>query len=84
MDELDGSVARVLALLRGGGEPREVLALTTARRTLDLSGLSPSAQAGLLAERAAELAPSQNALAARISSARADRKSTRLNSSHVD
>ncbi len=71
MDELDGSVARVLELLRGAGELREVLALTTARRTLDLSGLSPAAQAGLLAERAWELEPSKDALAARIAAARA-------------
>ncbi|AUG77883.1 hypothetical protein CFP65_3075 [Kitasatospora sp. MMS16-BH015] len=69
MAELDRSVAEVLALLRGGGDLRELLALTTARRGLSLSDLTPDAQAALLAERADVVQPSADALAARIASA---------------
>ncbi|WP_052845415.1 tyrosine--tRNA ligase [Streptomyces sp. NRRL S-31] len=71
MPELDRSMARVLALLRGGGDIRDVLAVTTERRGLDLSDLAPEAQAALLAERTAALEPSPAALAARITDAAA-------------
>ncbi|MGH3930932.1 MAG: hypothetical protein ACRDTF_13255, partial [Pseudonocardiaceae bacterium] len=45
---------------------RELLELTTQRRGLDLSDLSPVEQAALIAERSQELQPSTEALAARI------------------
>jgi tyrosyl-tRNA synthetase len=45
---------------------RELLELTTRRRTLDLSDLSPKDQATLIAERSQELQPSADALAERI------------------
>lgn len=44
----------------------ELLKLTTQRRSLDLSDLSPTEQATLIAERSQELQPSADALAQRI------------------
>lgn len=69
MSELDRSTARALAVLRGGGDLRELLVLTTRRRRLDLSDLTPEAQAALLAARTLEVCPSTAALAARITTA---------------
>ncbi|MET8136337.1 tyrosine--tRNA ligase [Streptomyces sp. NPDC005251] len=74
MSELNRSTARVLAILRSGGNVRELLALTTERRRLNLSDLAPEAQAALLAERTDAVRPSTAALAERIAAAAADRR----------
>jgi tyrosyl-tRNA synthetase len=71
MTRLSQSVDRATALLRGAdlaadGTVRELLELTTQRRGLDLSDLSPADQATLIAERSQELQPSAGALAERI------------------
>ncbi len=71
MTRLSQSVDRVTALLRGAdlaadATVRELLELTTQRRRLDLSDLSPAEQAALIAERSQELQPSPDALAERI------------------
>ncbi|WP_239396599.1 tyrosine--tRNA ligase [Frankia sp. CiP3] len=74
MTRLSQSVDRVTALLEGadlaaGATVRELLGLSTQRRGLDLSDLSPAEQATLIAERSQELQPSVDALAARITEA---------------
>jgi tyrosyl-tRNA synthetase len=71
MTRLSQSVDRATALLRGAdlaadGTVRELLELTTQRRSLDLWDLSPAEQAMLIAERSQELQPSADALAERI------------------
>ncbi|MGH3813349.1 MAG: tyrosine--tRNA ligase [Pseudonocardiaceae bacterium] len=71
MTRLSQSVDRVTALLKGAdlavdATVRELLQLTTQRRRLDLSDLSPAEQAELVAERSQELQPSPDAVAARI------------------
>jgi tyrosyl-tRNA synthetase len=71
MTRLSQSVDRALALLAGAdlaadAAVRELLELTTQRRGLDLSDLSPTEQATLIAERSQELQPSTDALAQRI------------------
>jgi tyrosyl-tRNA synthetase len=48
---------------------RELLELTHERRQLDLSDLSPSEQAALIAERCQQLQPSEEALAERVARA---------------
>ena len=78
MTRLSQSVDRATALLKGAdlaadGTVRELLELTTQRRGLDLSDLSPAEQATLIAERSQELQPSADALAERITEA--ERKS---------
>lgn len=74
MTRLSQSVDRGAALLAGAdfaadAEVRELLELTTGRRSLDLSDLPPAEQASLIAERSQELQPSAGALAARITEA---------------
>ena len=76
MTRLSDSVDRVAAPLRSGdlaadAVVREVLAETTARRTMDLSDLPAAEQAALIAGRSQQLQPSPEALAARIEEARA-------------
>lgn len=71
MTRLSHSVDRVVALLKGADlaadtAARELLELTTQRRSLDLSDLSPAEQAKLIAERSQELQPSADAVAERI------------------
>lgn len=71
MSRLRQSVDRVTALLAGAdlaadATVAELLAETTARRSLDLSDLSPTEQAELIAARSQELQPSAEALAERI------------------
>ncbi|MGI9063681.1 MAG: tyrosine--tRNA ligase [Pseudonocardiaceae bacterium] len=71
MTRLSHSVDRVVALLKGADlaadtAARELLELTTQRRSLDLSDLSPAEQATLIAERSQELQPSADAVAERI------------------
>jgi tyrosyl-tRNA synthetase len=62
--QLETSTARVLALLAAREPPLEpLLEEMQARRRMDLSDLSPAAQAELLAERARDLLPSRAALA---------------------
>jgi tyrosyl-tRNA synthetase len=79
MSRLSQSVERMTALLRGAslaedGIVAELLAETTARRTLDLSDLTPPEQAALLATRAERLQPTEAALAERIAAAAAARR----------
>ncbi|MGH3512272.1 MAG: tyrosine--tRNA ligase, partial [Pseudonocardiaceae bacterium] len=71
MTRLSQSVDRATALLVGAdlaadATVRELLELTTQRRGLDLSDLSPTEQATLIAERSQELQPSADALAQRV------------------
>ncbi|MFY9807499.1 MAG: tyrosine--tRNA ligase [Pseudonocardiaceae bacterium] len=71
MTRLSQSVDRATALLAGAdlaadAAVRELLELTTQRRGLNLSDLSPAEQATLIAERSQELQPSADALAQRI------------------
>jgi tyrosyl-tRNA synthetase len=71
MTRLSQSVDRATTLLAGADlavdtTVRELLELTTQRRGLDLSDLSPAEQATLIAERSQELQPSSDALARRI------------------
>lgn len=71
MTRLSQSVDHATALLTGAdlavdATVRELLEITTRRRTLDLSDLSPAEQATLVADRSQELQPSADALAARI------------------
>ncbi len=73
---LSASVDRATAVLAGAdlaadATVRELLELTTQRRSLDLSDLSPAEQAALIAERAQELQPSAGALEQRITAAAA-------------
>ncbi len=68
---LRASVDRATAVLAGADlaadtTVRELLELTTQRRSLDLSDLSPAEQAALIAERSQELQPSADALEQRI------------------
>jgi tyrosyl-tRNA synthetase len=81
MTRLSQSVDRVTALLTASdlaaeATVRELLVETTQRRGLDLSDLSSTEQASLIADRAQELQPSAEALAKRI--AEADRKGRRF------
>ena len=71
MSRLSRSVEQADALLAEAdlaAEPsvRQLLELTFARRRMDLTDLSPAEQAGLVAERADQLQPSPEALAARV------------------
>ncbi len=71
MSRLSLSVEQASALLAEAdlaAEPsvRQLLELTFARRRMDLTDLSPAEQAGLVAERAEQLQPSPEALAARV------------------
>ncbi len=71
MSRLSRSVEQASALLAEAdlaAEPsvRQLLELTFARRRMDLTDLSPAEQAGLVAERADQLQPSPEALAARV------------------
>ena len=75
MSRLSRSVEQASALLADGdlaaaGVVRELLELTYARRHMDLSDLSPTEQAELVAERAEQLQPSAEALASRVTEAR--------------
>jgi len=74
MTRLSQSVDRATALLKGAdlaadATVRELLEITTQRRSLDLSDLPPTDQATLIAERSQELQPSADALAKRITEA---------------
>lgn len=74
MTRLSRSVEAVSALLRSGdladeATVRELLELTSARRRLDLSDLTPAEQAALVAERCEQLQPSPAALSERIAGA---------------
>ncbi|GAA2520384.1 tyrosine--tRNA ligase [Winogradskya humida] len=71
MTRLHRSVSHGTALLSSadlsdGPAVRELLDLTTTRRRLDLSDLSPADQAALATSRATEVLPSAAALAARL------------------
>jgi tyrosyl-tRNA synthetase len=71
MTRLSQSVERATAVLTGAdlsgdAAVRELLEITTARRSLDLSDLSPGEQAGLIGGRLQQLQPSAEALADRI------------------
>jgi len=71
MTRLSQSVDRATALLTGAdlaadATVREMLEITTQRRSMDLSDLSPSEQATLIADRSQELQPSAEALAERV------------------
>lgn len=71
MTQLSQSVERATAVLLSADlasddSVRELLDLTTRRRSMDLSDLPPAEQAGLIAERSQELQPSAAALAERI------------------
>jgi tyrosyl-tRNA synthetase len=71
MNRLSQSVQRATALLDKADlsttdAARELLELTWQRRRLDLSDLSPTEQAELIAERCQELQPSAEALALRV------------------
>lgn len=71
MTRLSQSVDRATALLKGAdlaadAAVRELLTETTQRRGLDLSDLSPTEQADLIAARSQELQPSADSLAERI------------------
>jgi tyrosyl-tRNA synthetase len=71
MTRLSQSVDHATTLLVGAdlaadATVHELLELTTQRRSLDLSDLSPTEQATLIAERSQELQPSADALAQRI------------------
>lgn len=77
MTRLSQSVRDATALLEGAdlaadAAVRESLELTTERRGLDLSDLSPGEQASLIGERSQELQPSVDALAERITRAGRD------------
>jgi tyrosyl-tRNA synthetase len=74
MSRLSQSVEQATRLLQNTdlashAAVRELLEITTLRRRLDLSDLSPAEQAGLIAERSQELQPSAEALAQRITEA---------------
>jgi len=74
MTRIDESVAHATGLLASAdlADPaavRELIELTTLRRSLDLSDLPPAGQAALIAERSRELQPSADALRARIEEA---------------
>lgn len=74
MTRLSQSVDRASALLASAdlgrdATVRELLEITTERRSLDLSDLSPAEQAGLVKARSQELQPSTDALAQRITEA---------------
>src|ERR1700721_2929222 len=74
MTQLDESVKRATGLLESGdlstdAAVRSLLEITTARRRLDLSDLSPHEQAQLIASRSRELQPSAEALEKRIAKA---------------
>lgn len=76
MTRLSQSVDRVTALLHGADltaetAVRELLTETASRRRLDLSDLSPTEQAALIAPRAQQLQPGTDALAERITAAAA-------------
>lgn len=71
MTQLSQSVHQVTALvesadLAAGAPVRELLEITTQRRSLDLSDLPPAEQATLVADRSQELQPSADVLAERI------------------
>jgi tyrosyl-tRNA synthetase len=73
MTRLSQSVDRATAVLEGAdlasdASVRELLEITWARRSLDLSDLSPAEQATLIADRSQQLQPSAEALAERIAS----------------
>jgi tyrosyl-tRNA synthetase len=75
MSRLSQSVEEASALLAegdlsGAGVVGDLLALTYARRRMDLSDLSPAEQAALVAERAEQLQPSAGSLAKRVTEAR--------------
>jgi len=75
MTRLSESVDRAAVLLKqadlaADASVRELLGITTERRSLDLSDLSPTEQAALIAERSRELQPSPQALEERITEAR--------------
>jgi tyrosyl-tRNA synthetase len=74
MTRLDESVKSATGLLESGdlstdAAVRSLLDITTARRRLDLSDLSPHDQAQLIASRSRELQPSAEALESRIAKA---------------
>ncbi|MGF7236582.1 MAG: tyrosine--tRNA ligase [Frankia sp.] len=74
MTSLSQSVEQATALLERGdlttdSAVRELLDVTTQRRSLDLSDLGPAEQATLIAERSQQLQPSEEALAERITAA---------------
>ncbi len=74
MSRLSDSVERASELLATAnlarpGSVQELLQLTYARRHMDLSDLTPSEQATLIAERAEQLQPSAEALAERVTEA---------------
>lgn len=76
MHRLAQSVERATALLDGAdlavdATVGELLELTTARRSLDLSDLSPTQQSALIASRSHQLQPSASALAERVTEAAA-------------
>jgi tyrosyl-tRNA synthetase len=80
MSRLSQSVAAVSALvaradLAGDGDLRELLGLTTERRSLDLSDLSPVEQAELIAGRSAQVVPGADALADRVKAAESKQRS---------
>ncbi|WP_165226980.1 tyrosine--tRNA ligase [Aquisphaera insulae] len=71
MTRLADSIAQTAAILEGADlasdlAVRELLDLTTRRRSLDLSDLSPDEQSALIAGRSQELQPSPKAMAERI------------------
>lgn len=79
MSRLSESVTRVMHILDGADlgadyTVAQLLDETTARRSLDLSDLSPREQAALVAGRANHLIPSEEALAERIEAAQAARR----------
>ncbi len=79
MTRLSRSVEASRAVLERGdladdADVRELLELTTQRRALDLSDLSPADQAALVAGRSQELTPSLGALVARITEAGTSRR----------
>jgi tyrosyl-tRNA synthetase len=74
MSRLSDSIERASELLASAdlaraGTVQELLQLTYARRHMDLSDLTPSEQATLIAERAEQLQPSAEVLAERVSEA---------------
>lgn len=76
MNRLSRSVAAATVLLAGAdladdAVARELLELSSERRSLDLSDLGPHEQAAVIAERARRLQPSADSLAARIVEAQA-------------
>lgn len=77
MNRLARSVQNAVAVLREADlaahqAVADLLTETAARRTLDLSDLSPAEQAELIASRTQQLQPSATALAERIGRARAE------------